>query len=406
MAQRSQSVSPRARALAGEPVLFLHMPRTAGTTLRSLTQRQYEPNQVFSLYTELTSDRIERIHECPPAWLEQVSLVLGHFRFGLHERLPGQPVYFTMLRDPVDRVISDYHYILSNPDHAYHHLVKGRGLSLEDFVRSEDFHFTHNGQARGLAGLGAVRDRSQLPSDERAAIWQTAMSNLEEHFVFLGLTEEFDKSILIFQDRLGWKTPYYEVKNVNTSRPRRDPVPESVRSLIAEANAIDIELYRWAKQQFDIAVSEGGPGFQQRVEDFQETNRQLMLAFETAEQLTSDGETRAAMDLLESAIRYEPDCHYVHLAMSVAARTAGDQERALEHAAHALRLDSFDRRVILHCAELLEDSGRVDRAMGLLRFFLENQNPYDDGVVEVLRSLTGRRRQGFLSLLRESERLC
>ena len=78
---------------------------------------------------------------------------MGHMGFGLHDYLPQGASYITMLRDPIDRIVSHYYYVLQNQGHYLHKEVAGKGLSLEQFADSALSTELDNGQTRVLAGL-------------------------------------------------------------------------------------------------------------------------------------------------------------------------------------------------------------------------------------------------------------
>ena len=112
------------------PLLFMHIPKTAGTTLRAVVERQYRPTTLFSLYpgheAQLDALRV-RVSDRPPA------AVMGHFRFGLHAAFPAGGRYVTFLRDPVDQVISHYNHLL-NSDSPEHRQVVGPAGGLDRFL--------------------------------------------------------------------------------------------------------------------------------------------------------------------------------------------------------------------------------------------------------------------------------
>jgi len=39
-------------------------------------------------------------------------VISGHLYFGIHREIPRPTAYFTMLRDRVDRILSNYYYVL------------------------------------------------------------------------------------------------------------------------------------------------------------------------------------------------------------------------------------------------------------------------------------------------------
>jgi hypothetical protein len=62
---------------------------------------------------------------------------------------------------------------------------------------------------------------------------------------------------------------------VQTNRPVRDKIPESTIKLIEQTNALDVELYRFAKKKFERLVSEQDESFQEELNKLRKFNAWL-----------------------------------------------------------------------------------------------------------------------------------
>ncbi len=97
---------------AREVVLFVHIPKTAGSTLRHLASRQDRPRSVFSTgVEEPLPESIARLQRMLEAQRRRLRLVQGNFGYGLHQLFPQAARYVTFLRGPIERAISFYHYV-------------------------------------------------------------------------------------------------------------------------------------------------------------------------------------------------------------------------------------------------------------------------------------------------------
>ena len=94
----------------GPRLAFLHVPKTAGTALRRVLAEQYGPDRVLELYHGIGADDVERLRRMEARDWQQVRAVAGHMEYGIHELIPFPVRYVTMLRDPVDRIVSHYSY--------------------------------------------------------------------------------------------------------------------------------------------------------------------------------------------------------------------------------------------------------------------------------------------------------
>src|SRR5438552_2491662 len=98
-------------------LIFLHIPRTAGTTFVRILERQYGAGAVLDLYDSTVGDRVAALTSGD---MEHLRVVAGHFSFGAHRHLPGSCRYVTFLRDPVERVVSHYYFVRRQPEHYLH----------------------------------------------------------------------------------------------------------------------------------------------------------------------------------------------------------------------------------------------------------------------------------------------
>ena len=173
---------------------------------------------------------------------------MGHFSFGLnvHQSLAQPTTYFTMLRNPVDRVISTYFYIIRKPDHTHHKTT--HDLSLFDFVKNGVSPVgIDNGMTRLLCG---IEDISSIPFGCcTGEMLQTAKKNLAQYFSVIGLMDRFDETLILLKKIYGWH-PFYIKENVSRNRPSDPPPPETI-DLIKNYNKFDIQLYDYARGLFE-----------------------------------------------------------------------------------------------------------------------------------------------------------
>lgn len=206
----------------------MHIPKTGGTTLSWIIQTLYQKSTLYSGQNILfLKDKIE-----------QSEALLGHFHFGIHRHFSKPSFYITMLRDPVDRIISEYYYIKKEPSiNSYiSNLIKSNKMSLEEYVVYDEKFFSRpkNKQTRYFCG-------GQTPDLE------LAKKNLSDHFLIVGITELFDESVSLMKHELGWKNLNYLKRNVNNDKPLKNDFSTKTIDKIIENNTLDIELYQYSK---------------------------------------------------------------------------------------------------------------------------------------------------------------
>lgn len=227
-------------------VIFIHVTKTAGTTLSAVLEQQYVDQRICR--TDHDFDRFERqLAEMPETTKRSIDCLTGHMAFGLHRYLPRPARYVTMLRNPIDRVMSYYYYALHAVDHPLHKQLTAAGMTLEQYVQSGILEELNDGQVPRLSG---ERDEAVRYGSVPPTRLESAKLNLREHFVAVGLTERFDASLLLFAKALGWKHLFYVPRNVTPNRPRRATLSPGVRGLIERYNRLDMELYEYAAGLF------------------------------------------------------------------------------------------------------------------------------------------------------------
>ena len=93
----------------------MHIPKTAGTTVRAALAQVYRPDERAFVYQPNVPDSItlDALASLPEERQQHLKLVMGHFAYGIDGPLPGSSRYITMLREPMDRLVSLYFYFMT-----------------------------------------------------------------------------------------------------------------------------------------------------------------------------------------------------------------------------------------------------------------------------------------------------
>ncbi len=249
-----------------DTLIFLHLPRTGGTTLRDILSRQYSAHETFENRT--LTDTNDNFNERDVTEKSGFKLIKGHVYFGIHKFIPQKCKYFSIMRDPIERTLSIYNYIKSRYSHRDYEIANK--LTIEDYIESGHNLLVNNGQTRLLAGREASLN---VPFNEINEIHlEQAKENIQNHFLLVGLTERYNESLLLLKNLLSWKTPTYSIANaVKRGKNTTHLTPEK-RELIVNHNRFDIQLYQYVSNLFDEQISKN-PEILKELEKFELKNR-------------------------------------------------------------------------------------------------------------------------------------
>jgi Sulfotransferase family len=128
-------------------IIFLHLPKTGGTTLARIIDRQYDSSSILPLYESMFGNELSAL---PQNHLDRLRIVMGHLYFGVHAFAARPCMYITILREPIDRVISHYYFVRHDPSNYLYELASK--MTLKEFVESCGRQEPNNDQTRLLAG--------------------------------------------------------------------------------------------------------------------------------------------------------------------------------------------------------------------------------------------------------------
>jgi hypothetical protein len=244
-------------ASAGEQpdrYFFVHMQKTAGIALRRGLINQFGRAAVYPTHGLDGNDpvtryiSIEHLRERLAARGDEIRVITGHFPLCTTELVGGRFKTLTLLREPVERTLSWLRYRRMRA-------AQVRGKPLEEiYVRPLEFKgFLHNHMTKMLSLRPEELTMGMLThvefTHEHLERAKEALAGIDA----VGLQERFEDFCDELATRFGWRLG--EQETVNTTDPVE--VPESLRARIAEDNALDVELYEFAKQLLREPVRAG-----------------------------------------------------------------------------------------------------------------------------------------------------
>lgn len=224
---------------------FVHIQKTAGTALWRRLKEQFEPAAVYPGPGDGEPPRsvisVDHLLERWRARRGEIRIVTGHFPLCTTELLDAPFVTLTILRDPVERTLSQLR-------HHRETTLADASRSLEEIYENpERFELVHNHMVRMLSlvademtdgAMSAIEVTPQRVERAKAVVAQIDVVGLQHHF------DDFCSQLT---QRFGW----------NLGRPlfmnRTTPVEvsDAFRAQIAADNAADAELYAFARELYE-----------------------------------------------------------------------------------------------------------------------------------------------------------
>jgi hypothetical protein len=195
-------------------------------------------------------------------YLAEVPVVSGHIPFYVFEAERPRRKLFTVLRDPQERVLSNYNYILATPGHYARNYIRHYNLSLAECyahpvlkIEFSNFQTRMLGWAPSLALIipavtheefvRAFLDRCEfLLGDLSRETLDLAKSRLRDQVSF-GITEDLRSMVDLLT--LMIDAPPGDLRVINKTPPTKYAPTSGDLEAIANNNLLDQELYEFAK---------------------------------------------------------------------------------------------------------------------------------------------------------------
>lgn len=247
-------------------VRFLHIPKTAGSTfddcLFLLYLRPYLLRRQFVFSGDIEADQC-RFASLPAAARSRIAVCTGHApRVTGCREIDAMPTV-TLLRHPVERVKSFCQHVSEGKSPQIYSPARHGPFDLDQLLASGRIQL-NNFQSRMVLG-----DRGySLPAGDATTLAMQAIALLDSRFSCFGVTEEMDRSLLLFRRVLGWeKWPLYRSRNRRDARALIRFEPRHIAS-IESLNDIDLPFYRLAREAFYRRLQEQCPDLEEDLSGF------------------------------------------------------------------------------------------------------------------------------------------
>lgn len=217
-------------------IVFMHIPKCAGSSVTMLFKSQLgsgRSKHVF-LFDETGDpaayhDQIERARDA--------RFVGGHFGFDTLEKIRGDAWVFTILRDPFERLRSNYGHLRTRVK-TKSSRMRHTNMDLEDFLLSDEPHILHHTDNVMARMLAMSTRRDAVHGLDAAALSRLAISNLAA-FDHVGLSDALDLSLFAAAKAAGIRSTSHR-ENATAEKAEINPPPEAVKPFDPAIRALAI----------------------------------------------------------------------------------------------------------------------------------------------------------------------
>lgn len=216
--------------------IFMHIPKTAGSSIRQLIKRNYNEDERYPIYGyENIKNRLNQVNY-------NSKIIYGHFKINQID-FKGAKI-FTFFRKPHSLCISLYNY--TKKSHPESNRIRNSS-NLIDYIERYMPVSYDNPLIRYTAG---VKNREKFGSINEQHLFN-AKRNIESLNITVCFMEEFSKSLVLLQKENFLKKIPLLKKNVGLYKKIEDT---KTIKFLDELNKYDNQLYNYAINRFNKSV--------------------------------------------------------------------------------------------------------------------------------------------------------
>ena len=245
------------------PLLFNHIPKTGGTTLRIILNRVYGIDKVFFINSKNINESIEKFRHINIAERNSYKVISGHVA-EMFADLIENPFRISIIREPISMFISQYHYL--------RHSTNSNFLEDVSTLKSEKDYIDYAismGQDNLLTRYFSnsiqwlANPKIQIPNLENDGEYLLGKAKENLHnYNFLTDLSNFDTGIYRLSQELSWsKIPIYRPSNITQKHNKQVIFSDNYYNRLKHILRWDIELYEYFKnEKLDSVFSETNRG--------------------------------------------------------------------------------------------------------------------------------------------------
>lgn len=237
MMERAETLQMGLLGAGGQTEVYIHIPKTAGTFIRNALAAKYGDiglaygTPPHKLIAQQTTEELRQLKSKPA--------VAGHEDFHtFYSVFGGDASYSTLLRNPVDRLISYYNHAMANFP-----VFAARPVTLLRFLEQENNYEIDNLQLRYLSGKPKAEPVGQ-------ADLKNAKEMIKSGRIEIGVLEEMNEAVSYMPVFSGFNSVASAQKiNVTNGGISRHTISGVELDRLRSMSRLDLNLYRFCRDE-------------------------------------------------------------------------------------------------------------------------------------------------------------
>jgi hypothetical protein len=242
---------------AGEspPVVFQHIPKTAGVVVRSIIGCNFHVDSIASVGDAFWMDK-----QLAADLVRRKEFIHGHLHREFFVDIVDRIRLITFLRDPVERVKSLYwflrkqHPVADAAPWVISNLEFAKTRSLLEFVSSSDPNLLHSISNFQLRMILTLQQQATPISD-----WVDHALENHTDYDFIGFTDLMADSMAVMARRFGWISPGRVPRANRSERGQNECDDDLADEIIRSLNEQEILFYSRMRREFESTVQADNP---------------------------------------------------------------------------------------------------------------------------------------------------